>query len=1149
MSPRTQDALGRKAGRFDPSEPLHMTTRHAAKKGRPNGTPSVNGSVEDDESRRGSIDAIRPATGQSLSGQPSPQARRTSGTSANSSMDIILPSDTQRSTGKRVAKETSQLPVSPTQNFSFNASQSPSRKRKRTYSPPHITTGNISSANSTVLLHATEKDLDSLKDVVVIVPEDHLSDRESRGSSSDQDVDRYIAAAQSTEITPAATPIGSEPVSPVSGDTNPTPRYPAKQIDVVMADADHPAEEDELDDVDEDDVPAAIDDADDLADADADDDEDHAVAGPRKRLTGRRRADHHEIEIEAIMRRQLQLKSSYRSIARVLKPILAEIASKTVEELETNSILHQQVIEYEGTSEHAGIQKLLDAALANRKRQLDAQVACNREQLRKRFVAEKEVRRGFLTYEVDNMRQKRVDDMEYELLRIARSAQLEKGDGQEVTDDEDGDVLPKPRQTGYRLTRGPPLDTRHESRSRKALETERAIEDMQRRFEMHRMMQEAQEKDDVQAIESFTVMDSTAREAAHARREGVKNTNILAAAAAEVDRLAKIPIIPNNQALGLQLLGDLASRPSLRASALAPPATPRRLGEPFTSAFDQAQMRPPSSFATYQKPNQNSPDTAQWVEHALPISPRRFSRRESHLERPRWEPSMRSPPTRTDNRLSTFPALASLLQSPSLNFPGRHEVFRNQHHRQQSHDGLQHHRNSSQTPIHHQRHLSQESPQVAPFGMEGSRPSLSGAVHRDHSTWQKYQHPPTSESESRAAQQRPSHEFSRGGPLSIERLAPQHETGPAERMESTTDKSMEPAAAAHSVSQSQTQSNADYGAQSEGEVDSEEEVKPAKLPSPSPSEPQARRDDSLEQPSSESAADHCLKDDEASLVRARDPSEDVQARKPRSRASSPGQSTTPDLSGSQDGDRGQRRHGKDVTQHLGKTSKAERNGLSRKAHKEAKRLHKRTSNNMRHGAEGGSQMFRFRLNTMESSKPSTFGARTSTGTSHATQSGSEPPYPPLPSYNQPPPPPGGFPPQYGPFPPQFYPHDAYSPRNSLPGPGAPAAPPWPASGFSHPPMGPPPDNWPAGTPPQANGPQPPGPPHSSPFGSQYGGPAIAPATPDPRFPYGTGPPGGNHPPAFAQQQRNSEGNGSRRRTQSDAPRQTKFHHYAGPRNR
>jgi hypothetical protein len=63
------------------------------------------------------------------------------------------------------------------------------------------------------------------------------------------------------------------------------------------------------------------------------------------------------------------------------------------------------------------------------------------------------------------------------------------------------------------------------------------------------------------------------------------------------------------------------------------------------------------------------------------------------------------------------------------------------------------------------------------------------------------------------------------------------------------------------------------------------------------------------------------------------------------------------------------------------------------------------------------------------------------------------------------------------------------------------------------------------------------------YGPQFGGPPIAPATPDSRHPYGTGPPGGNHLPAFAQQQRNAEGSGSRRRTQSDAPRGTKFQHY------
>jgi hypothetical protein len=86
----------------------------------------------------------------------------------------------------------------------------------------------------------------------------------------------------------------------------------------------------------------------------------------------------------------------------------------------------------------------------------------------------------------------------------------------------------------------------------------------------------------------------------------------------------------------------------------------------------------------------------------------------------------------------------------------------------------------------------------------------------------------------------------------------------------------------------------------------------------------------------------------------------------------------------------------------------------------------------------------------------------------------------------------------------------------------------------------------------------PPPPPGSPYGpshfGQYGGPPLAPATPDGRIWHaGSGPAHGGVP-AFAQQQRQQEGSNSstggrqRRRTNSDVPANSKFQHWA-PRRR
>lgn len=1136
-----QDTLNRKPagkGRFDPSEPLHMTTRHAAARNvRPGGSSSINGSVDDNDSRRGSMDDFMHNPAHDFS---PPKGRRISGESHHSTSQLDPPFGH----------------ISIPQ-FGLQGSQSPSRKRKRTYSTPHISESIDTDTHPATRVRTTEENLDTFN--AVVVPGDHLSDRVSAGSSSSRDPEHYAVAIQSNEVTPTATPMASEPVSPVSDETNITPHYSVKHMDIAMADIDGPGDEEDLDDIDDDDVPVAAEDIDDVADPE--DDEDQVTAGPRKRLTGRRRADHHNVKIEATMRRQLQLKSAYRCIARALKPLLAEIAFKTVEELEANPVRHQQALEYES---EGGVHQLLDAALANRKRQLELQVKHNREQLRDRFLGEKAVRTNVCTNEVNITRQTRLDELEHEFLRIARGMQIEQTRKQDVTDDEDGDVLHRPKHTDYRFTRGAPLDPRHESRSRVGLETERAIFDMQRRFEMHEMLQDASTKESVQNMESFTVMDTTARAAAVAQRESICNIDMLMHAAAEVDRLANLPIIPNEEAVGLQVLGDLASRPSVRAAVLSP-ATPRRLDEAFVP--EQREVQLPTSERTpggldkcYQSPLRFSPGTEQFVPHQPQNSTQR-----SHSERPTWDTSLASSPPTSTKRLSDFPFLRSYFGSPSLNLPGKHEPPQQQHRRQLSHDTFQHHRQPSQGLILCQRNDSEESVQADSGSVEAT---LSDAWSRDDAARGLHRRPWTGDSRVRSSD--PGESLSRFQPRI---LRPQEEpaalAAPTNRALLELDDANRETPEHKLIPQAERQIGVDEGDESRHRS----HTRPVET---------VFRDDLLEQASSEGATEAQARDDEADHTRpTQEANEDMQTHKARSRGSSPDRSPTTDVSGSQDGDRGSHGRGKEGKHYL-KPSKAQRNGFSRKALKELRKgSQKRPSPSVAQVSEGGSQMFRFRLNTADTSKSGGFTSRVPTGTPQSVHHGPDLPYPALPSYNKPPAAPAPFPPSHGPHgpshghhPPHYYHPDSYYPhRNSLPGPGAPPSWPPPPFGSSYgrlppppppPPhgsssMGPPPsEGWASGAAGSSashmGGPHP-GLSRTSSLSLQYGGPAIAPARPDARYPYGTGPPGGNHPPAFAQQQRNLEGGGSgsssgsgsgsggRRRTHSDAPRDTKWQHY------
>lgn len=65
-----------------------------------------------------------------------------------------------------------------------------------------------------------------------------------------------------------------------------------------------------------------------------------------KRLPGRRRQPHSDINIEADLRRQLQLKTAYRSVVKALKPLLGELAERTITGLENDPDFHKQSDQY-----------------------------------------------------------------------------------------------------------------------------------------------------------------------------------------------------------------------------------------------------------------------------------------------------------------------------------------------------------------------------------------------------------------------------------------------------------------------------------------------------------------------------------------------------------------------------------------------------------------------------------------------------------------------------------------------------------------------------------------------------------------------------------------------------------------------------------
>lgn len=1148
-----------------------MTTRHAKRNGIPNGSPSANGSVEDDESRRGSLDDLRPTTSHSLGSQTSAKRRRISGTSTNAASDVDMSFESQTAAEK--IDRLKSKPLSPALQQT-----SPTRKRKRsTPTPPYTPDvhGEITPpANS---IHYQDS-----REFVGEIPYDDASDKESEGGSHEVG-GSFLDVAQSTELTPSGTPLASEAVSPVSDESQSRIGFADKNAqvalgkalkaveanDVDMDDAEELAEGEDLDEADE------LEDVDDAARADDDD-------RPRRRLAGRRRADHPDPDIEALMRRQLQLKSAYRSIARALKPVLAEIAQKTVEDLESNPVLHEQVVEYKGTEDVPGIQKTLDDAFARRKAQLDAQYKWNKLLLEDRREGELEVRKARCDLQFADFRQLQLDHLEHQMLEIARKAQIDEGNSGFDTEDEDGEVIPMPKRTGYRFARTHALDRKYDSRSRLALESEKALRRLELRLNMHEMLQEHAKHEKMGREPGFTVMDSTAREAALARRESIMNTNILADAASEAERVSQIPIIPNEAAIGLQMLGDLCSRPSIRATTSH--EAPKSTQEAFMGAATPMQMPPPPV------PPPFMPESVHERSPRMAGRPDRFNSPPPPQPFPRMEADPHAPP-RNDPMLmspifSSRPG--SLITSPAARSHEGAGRFRSD-----SHPLPPTPSNASMVERSSGRFERYERVHSRNHSSHSNDSRSARALSREGPPWEQYHRPLSIDRESRQphAGDRNLHEFSASGPLSIARVEPvePNERGPSRehnddraqagspsdhllrmRHKPQYDPPSNPGASDSRVNVEQSPAVRHRDAlrveELAGLTDPPpvDEVEPAKdrthharLGSGQQDlDEEQEQGTHMQEPHESEEAAQPENDGHGDDVQREEHPHESSTKKSRSRASSiisqsTGTEATDEASA---GDSGQRKSRSRGTRGSvsNKSNRGERNGLSRRLFKTGGKRHTI-------GSPGGPQMHRFRLNTVES---------TPAQSRWPGAAGAAPP-PPQEYYGQtaygghPPPPGYGLP--FGPPSYQYqYPYDHYQHRNSFPPPPPGPNGPWPPypqtqsplyavpQGTQPPPPGPSgasPEPWPPipidpalmGPGPQSPHP-PPGPQPYGPPPPPRGGANIAPATPDSRYPQLF--PGGpsNHAPAFAQQQRHHEGE-SRKKSKSEIRGQT-FKHWA-----
>ncbi|KAI7566443.1 hypothetical protein KC346_g21002, partial [Hortaea werneckii] len=352
-----------KPGRFDPSVPLHMTTRKRARKPSNDLSPSLNGSVWEDESTRSSLDDGRPSSSRSQLSQDSaeldvPEISRTAATP-----DITTSMDPSNAGDESLeSPPNSQLPEQ------YRAS--PSRKRKRTTdSPPAPTNGSFL---TTTTSQQDASPYEVVSDAMDVDIPSHMSEREVSDESTqtrDQNNDAVIGVASVD-----ATPIVSEAASPASSVSGDDDTSPQKQTHVEGEETFLTPQENLADDVedgeDEDDVDEQLQSGDE--------------SRPTRRPGGkRRRAVHPDDKVEMAMRRSLDIRKAYRNTVRDMKAVLAEIAQRQINNLNDNPTCHEE------STEHEDVKGDLDEAYEKRCRLIRDQQRFNQQLLEQRLVDEK----------------------------------------------------------------------------------------------------------------------------------------------------------------------------------------------------------------------------------------------------------------------------------------------------------------------------------------------------------------------------------------------------------------------------------------------------------------------------------------------------------------------------------------------------------------------------------------------------------------------------------------------------------------------------------------------------------------------------------------------------------------------------------------
>ncbi|KAF2219283.1 hypothetical protein BDZ85DRAFT_252830 [Elsinoe ampelina] len=274
---------------------------------------------------------------------------------------------------------------------------------------------------------------------------------------------------------------------------------------------------------------------------------------PRK-LPGRRRAPHAIPKVEAALRRQLQLRVRYRAVAKQLKPLLAELAKRSIKDLKNDAEAPVKAREYDI------VKKRLDEKMQARLARSKEEDRYNKDKIKLLFDSETDRIKTQYQQAKINAVDTFINHLKYDFLMAVRKHNIE--DDEHASDDESGNIITSLYHVDMHGKRTHILDRAHDSRSRRIIETDRLFRELCDRGNMG----EEDLPDDVEPPPTkpaaFTYFDPTDREA----NEHDRKVSALITALTQASQEPKVPAaqsISNAEAVNLQVLAD--------ASVSAPP--------------------------------------------------------------------------------------------------------------------------------------------------------------------------------------------------------------------------------------------------------------------------------------------------------------------------------------------------------------------------------------------------------------------------------------------------------------------------------------------------------------------------------------------------------------------------------------------------